>query len=329
MSKEKQPNRSSLKNNDQIKPSRVKLILKEGALIGWLSVCVYLLIALVTHSSDDPGWSHAGDTTFILNAGGSIGAWLSDVFFSLLGSIAYLLPVLLALRAWNVFRTHRDNETGIDGLVFTLRLLGLIMVLVSATSLASLHYGHMHTSLPFGVGGILGSSVEVAALAAFNNVGSTLILVAIFLFGLTVFTDISWLALIENLGRAVSRLNDYIICRLEAREAKKNERAQALLAQKHRKEIQETQAKRDVTRQPLNIQPPSQKPSPSARVEKEKQKSFFVESNLATLPALSLLDVANADKSKAFSKESLQAMSKQLEIKLLILQLKTMNQKTV
>ena len=316
MSKEKQPNKSSLKNNDQIKPSRVKLILKEGALIGWLSVCVYLLIALVTHSSDDPGWSHAGDTAFILNAGGSIGAWLSDVFFSLLGSIAYLLPVLLALRAWNVFRTHRDNETGIDGLVFTLRLLGLIMVLVSATSLASLHYGHMHTSLPFGVGGILGSSVEAAATAAFNSVGSTLILIAVFLFGLTVFADISWLALIESLVGAVLRLNEYVIRRLAARKAKKNEEKQAALAQQQRKDVQATQAERDTARLPLNIQLPSKKPVSSDRVEKEKQTSFFANKNLSTLPALGLLDKADADTGKAFSKESLKAMSKKLELKL-------------
>ena len=316
MSKEKQPNKSSLKNNDQIKPSRVKLILKEGALIGWLSVCVYLLIALVTHSSDDPGWSHAGDTAFILNAGGSIGAWLSDVFFSLLGSIAYLLPVLLALRAWNVFRTHRDNETGIDGLVFTLRLLGLIMVLVSATSLASLHYGHMHTSLPFGVGGILGSSVEAAATAAFNSVGSTLILIAVFLFGLTVFADISWLALIESLVGALLRLNEYVIRRLAARKAKKNEEKQAALAQQQRKDVQATQAERDTARLPLNIQLPSKKPVSSDRVEKEKQTSFFANKNLSTLPALGLLDKADGDTGKAFSKESLKAMSKKLELKL-------------
>lgn len=316
MSKEKQPNRSSLKNNDQLRPSRVKLILKEGALIGWLSVCVYLLIALFTHSSDDPGWSHAGDAESILNAGGSIGAWVSDVFFSLLGSIAYLLPVLLALRAWNVFRTHRDNETGIDGLVFTLRLLGLIMVLVSATSLASLHYGHMQTSLPFGVGGILGSSVEAAATAAFSSVGSTLILIAVFLFGLTVFADISWLAMIESLGGALLRLNEYIVRRLAARKAKKNEAIQAALAQQQRKKVQATQAERDTTRLPLNIKLPSKKPVSSERVEKEKQTSFFANKNLSTLPALGLLDEADADTGKAFSKESLKAMSKKLELKL-------------
>lgn len=316
MNKEKKIRKPLLEESDQLKSSKVSFILKEGSLIGWLVVCAYLFIALITHSNDDPGWSHAGDVEYIKNSGGFFGAWISDILFSFLGYIAFLLPVLLALRAWNVFRTRRDNESGIDSLVFTLRILGLVMVLVSATSLASIHYTDPIESLPFGVGGILGSSVQSAALAAFNNVGSTLILVAVFLFGLTVFTDLSWLGLIETIGKTVSKLNDYIAHRLETRAAKKNEAKQALLAQKHRKEVQEIQAKREVTRQPLSIQHPSQKPSTSERVEKEKQTSFFADSNLAVLPALGLLDKASVDNSKAFSKESLQAMSKQLELKL-------------
>ena len=316
MSKEKKIRKSLLEKSDQLKPSKVSFILKEGSLIGWLVICAYLFIALITHSTDDPGWSHAGNVSYIKNAGGLFGAWVSDILFSFLGYVAFLLPVLLALRAWNVFRTRRDNEASIDSLVFTLRILGLVMVLVSATSLAAIYYTDPVASLPFGVGGILGSSVQSAALAAFNNVGSTLILVAVFLFGLTVFTDLSWLGLIETIGKTVSKFNDYIACRLEARAAKKNEANQALLAQKHRKEAQEIQAKREVTRQPLSIQHPLQKPSISERVEKEKQTSFFSDPNLTVLPALGLLDQASADNSKAFSKESLQAMSKQLELKL-------------
>jgi|TARA_B110000285_G_scaffold133587_1_gene149807 S-DNA-T family DNA segregation ATPase FtsK/SpoIIIE len=316
LNKEKQPNKPSLANSEQLQPSKIKLILKEGALIGWLFVCIYLLIALATHSSEDPGWSHAGNAGYVLNAGGSLGAWLSDVFFSLLGCVAYLLPMLLALKAWNVFRTHRDNKSGFDSLVFILRILGLTMVLVSATALAALHYGSLETSLPFGVGGILGSSIEVAATAAFNSIGSTLILVAIFLFGMTVFTDISWLALIEWIASGVLRLSEYVSRRIATLKAKRSERIQAMLAQQHRKEVKETRAERDVTRRPLSIQQPSRKPASSNRVEKEKQTSFFIDKNLATLPALGLLDKADNNTGKAFSKDSLQAMSKQLELKL-------------
>ena len=35
---------------------------------------------------------------------------------------------------------------------------------------------------------------------AFSAVGSRLILLAVFLFGMTIFTDLSWLKLMEKLG---------------------------------------------------------------------------------------------------------------------------------
>jgi len=229
LSKAKTPRKTVAKDAELLPPSRGKLILREGALIGWLVVCVYLIIALVSHSPDDPGWSHTGTVDQVSNAAGALGAWLSDVFYSLLGYISFLFPVLLALRAWNVFRAHRDQGIKFDGLVFALRILGLILVMVSATSLASLHYGHiesLHTP-NYGVGGILGLSISEAAATAFNHVGSTLILLAVFLFGLTVFTDLSWLALIEGAGITTIKFIEYIQHKLAARKARKDEERQA------------------------------------------------------------------------------------------------------
>lgn len=163
LSRAKQPKKTTGKKSEPQQPSRGKLILREGALIGWLAICVYLLVAFVTHSPEDPGWSHTGNIDQVNNAAGPLGAWLSDVFFSLLGYMSYLFPILLVLRAWNIFRLHQEEHSGFDGVVFSLRALGLVLVMVCATSLASLHYGHLQTDLPFGVGGILGTSVSVAA----------------------------------------------------------------------------------------------------------------------------------------------------------------------
>ena len=46
-----------------------------------------------------PGWSASGSGGAIENLGGITGAFFADVFFSLVGSAAYLVPVLLAYRA--------------------------------------------------------------------------------------------------------------------------------------------------------------------------------------------------------------------------------------
>ncbi|MCL4136209.1 UNVERIFIED_CONTAM: hypothetical protein GTU68_060037 [Idotea baltica] len=190
--------------------------------------------------------------------------------------------------------------------------------MVSATSLASLHYGHiesLHTP-NYGVGGILGLSISEAAATAFNHVGSTLILLAVFLFGLTVFTDLSWLALIEGAGVTTIKFIEYIQHKLAARKARKEEEKQAEEAQQHRKEIKVRQAEKEATRKPPSIQKPAKKAAPSLRVEKEKQTSLFSDPVSGSLPTLGLLDQAEGGSGKGYSKESLEAMSKQLELKL-------------
>ena len=73
--------------------------LREGAFIGMSAVCLYLLLSLASYTPDDPGWSATGSTDYVSNAGGPAGAWLADVFFSLIGYLAYLFPLMLAWRA--------------------------------------------------------------------------------------------------------------------------------------------------------------------------------------------------------------------------------------
>ncbi|MEZ5529120.1 MAG: DNA translocase FtsK 4TM domain-containing protein [Porticoccaceae bacterium] len=293
------------------------MILREGALIGWLAVCAYLLLAFISYSPTDPGWSHTGNIDRVENAAGPLGAWLSDVFFSLFGYMSYLFPLLLGLRAWNVFRAHRMGRSEFDGVVFALRILGLILVMVCATSLAALQYGTLKTPLPFGIGGILGSSVASAAATAFSYVGSTLILLAVFLFGLTVFTDLSWLAVIDGAGRLTLRGVEVMRHNIAGYRLRREESRQAELAQQQRKEVKAKRAEKEATRIPPTIQVPVKREVSSVRVEKEKQTSLFAEPITGELPAINLLDKKDSSREKGYSKESLEAMSKQLELKLL------------
>ncbi|MCV6604152.1 MAG: DNA translocase FtsK 4TM domain-containing protein, partial [Porticoccaceae bacterium] len=175
------------------------MILREGALIGWLVVCIYLLIALFSFSPDDPGFSHTGSRDLVNNAAGPTGAWLADVLFWLFGIMAYMFPLLLMWRAWRVFRSKRDDQQPpFDWLTFVQRCLGLVLVMLSATALTDLHYGSFASSLPEGLGGVMGAGVAQVAVSAFSVIGSTLVLLAVALFGLTIFADISWLALIDG-----------------------------------------------------------------------------------------------------------------------------------
>ncbi|PIE37671.1 MAG: cell division protein FtsK, partial [Gammaproteobacteria bacterium] len=131
--------------------------LGEGAFIGISAVCLYLLLALATYSSQDPGWSATGSGNTVINGGGPAGAWLADVIFSLIGYSAYLFPVLLAYRAVIIF-IERHRAQRFDWTLFAIRVLGMVLVILSATALCAMNDSGA-SLLPQGAGGILGQAV--------------------------------------------------------------------------------------------------------------------------------------------------------------------------
>ena len=154
-------------------------------MISWIVLCVILLLALLTYSANDASWGHATTSGQVANAVGPVGANTADMFLRFFGAISYLFPVLLALRALQILRTYFLRESDeFDSVTFILRLIGFALVMISATSLANIQFGDMAHSYPEGPGGILGKSIGDASMAAFSYTGSTLILMALFLFGL-------------------------------------------------------------------------------------------------------------------------------------------------
>lgn len=169
---------------------------REGALILLIAVCVFLFMALVTHHSDDPGFVTTGKHHFVQNYGGKAGAWSSDVLLYFFGYVAYLFPLLIAYRAMILFKNRRQSK-GFHWPMFLLRLIGFILTLLGATGLLSLY---AIAGLDDSSGGILGQEFSNWMFSSFNLSGSTLLLVSMLLFGLTIFTGISWLGLMDRTG---------------------------------------------------------------------------------------------------------------------------------
>ncbi len=297
-------------------PWRQHLLRQEGALIGWFAISAYLLIALATYSRDDPSFSYAGSGGPVDNAAGVAGAWSADILYSVAGWLAFLFPALLMLRAWNVFQERKVLDKGFDWVTFCLRSVGLALVMMTATALAEIHHGGEFSNLPNGVGGILGSAVGGAAASAFSYVGSTLILLAIFLFGVTVFTDLSWLKLMDKTGHTSLRLFNYCRARVIAFQAQRKEQELSDAATEVRKKSVEKKARILVDRKEPVINTPVAVKVTSARVEKEKQEPLFKEPYSGELPPIGLLDRSEGKSDKGYSKESLEAMSRLLELKL-------------
>ena len=289
--------------------------LREGAFIGVTAVCLYLLMALLTYSQGDPGWSATGTGADIRNLGGPTGAWLADVFFSLVGYAAYLFPLLLAYRAF-IILLERHESKGFDSLTFGIRALGLVLVMIAGTALAAMNDQGL-SNLPQGTGGILGQAIGGGFTIAFSAVGSRLILLAIFLFGMTIFTDLSWLSLIDKTGAwsiaAFNASRERLTAALESFRAKRK-REKAVEA---RKLVITEHVEKEKKRQPPKIKSLKAPVEKSDRLEREKQQPLFKAPATGDLPHLELLDEQIKDPTKGFSTQALEGLSKLLELKLL------------
>ena len=290
-------------------------IVKEGALIGWLLLCIYLLVALTSFSPADPGWSSTGTSSYIRNTAGPAGAWMSDVFYSLFGYIAYLFPLMISYRLWRVFMA-RNTVAAFDALMFFVRVVGLILVIVACTGLVSLQMGATSVVLPFSNGGILGVSVVETFASAFGYVGANLLLMAMGLFGITIFTDLSWLSLMDSIGLKTIMVFVWIARKFSRYRENQQEQKVITSSVQARKDSVSKQLEKHSQRLPPTISKPVPRPQSSVRAEQEKQTSLFDAPITGELPPLNLLDPSDEKGDKGFSEESLNAMSRLLEIKL-------------
>ncbi|MBT6332553.1 MAG: cell division protein FtsK, partial [Halieaceae bacterium] len=288
---------------------------KDALFIAIGAACLLVLLALVSHNSSDPGWSSSGGGD-IQNLAGITGAFLSDVLFSLLGYGAFLIPGLLGYQAVR-FLFVREARNPTDWTVFGLRALGLILVVFAATSLAALNDSG-NADLPQGAGGILGASIGLGFDTAFSSVGARLLLLAVFFLGITIFADISWLRVIDELGSRLiegcARFWNWLL-HTRDRLADRRERREREKQQVERKAVIEDYVAQK-KKNPPKIKAPEPRPVPSQRIEKERQKPLFDTPIVGEVPPLDLLDVAAETGPRGYTKEELESLSRLLELKL-------------
>ena len=292
-------------------------VVREGLLIGYSLVALFLLIALLSYSPSDPSWTNGGGADAdVANAVGTSGAWISDVLFQVLGLLSYTLPLFLLYKVALALRGAAEEQSrAIVWPLVALKFAGFGLLLLSACGLASLHI-KVAGALP-SAGGILGTLVLDLTVPVLANLGATLLLFALFLFGLTVTVDISWLGVIDRLGEwtlsgyasSVERLRAWAKARKASAETKER-----LTVRKKAIDIHVAKQRKRV---PPTIKIDLPKPlERSKRVEQERQGTLFADIGAGELPQISLLDAWQETNDSGFSKESLELMSRLLESKL-------------
>jgi len=282
---------------------------REAALWVLGAIALIMLVALLSYSPQDPGFSHTGTGAPVRNQIGAVGAWFADIAFSLFGGPALLFPAMILLSGWIIF-TARTSPGPIDRRILVTRLSGFALTLATSCALATLHFG-AH-GLPQTAGGAFGELLGNGIAAGLGSLGATLLLLASWLAGISLFTGLSWLATMDQVGRLVFEGVD----RGRALFVEFRARTTVRRVQEERQEVVRLERKKVEKKPPPRIEPVLAAPQPSQRAQKERQVPLFAGTVLpGELPPLSLLDDP-PERPPGYSKESLEAISRLVELKL-------------
>ena len=289
----------------------VRLIpVKEITLVAMGSLAIFLLLAIVSYSPDDPGFSFSSPQAEARNLVGVSGAYFADLVLYLFGYVAFLIPIALAVAGARLLLTNEFSW-----LVIGVRLTGWIALLVASCVILDLHLA-VGSSFPAGDGGVFGQWLVAMGVPVFGTVGFTVIAIALGLIGFQASTGMSWLDIAEYLGRAIHRVVAWAVIKIDTiREGIAERKHQRELAKVNevRVEKRSEPLQSKVERRAPEIKPAVKEIPKAAPV---RQKSLFKPTTVGELPDLDLLDEKTEDTGLGYSPDSLEAMSRQLELKL-------------
>ncbi len=294
-------------------PPKLAALVREFWWFALVGLALYLLLILSTYSKSDPGWSRSVSVAAIENAGGRVGAWLADVMLYAFGISAYWWVAACAfLVAWGFRRIENVPESEGDRRSHVVAAIGFFVVLVASAGIEAVRLHSLKAALPLAPGGILGAVVGGSLSQALGFTGATLLLLLLFAAGLSLFTGLSWLTVLERLGTAAE--TGYLFA-LQKWQERQDRRAGAQAVVK-REEVVEVSKKKLEVHPPVRIEPPAVAIPKSTRVEREKQVPLFENLPDSLLPPLNLLD--EPEKSvEVLSNETLEFTSRLIEKKLL------------
>ena len=283
---------------------------------------LFLLLAIASYSPNDPSFNYTGNNQEVSNLVGSSGAFFADIVLFLFGWMAYLLPLALVYIGLHLLLSGRAPS---PPLLLVVRTIGWVGLMLCACILLDVH-APLASQLPSGSGGVFGFHLAQQGEQVFGWVGMTVLCLAGVIIGLQAAVGFSWLDVAELIGRVLTKvagaLRDFYDVRYDRYQARR------AVAKTVKQEADETKAlvkQRKVSldndqRASDNTAPSSVQILATAKAEKPpsklQQKRLFDSNSTSELPDVDLLDEKREDTKLGFSPDALEAMSKQLELKL-------------
>jgi len=295
--------RSARKPSKSQFPEKLERRLFESLFLFVVVIAAYLLITLLTHDVRDPGFSSSGGSV-VNNLGGSFGAWISDFLLVVVGYMAWLLPFLMGAAGAKLLQ-ERSEPVGIPE--WGVRLGGLLLILLSGCILFEMQpRGSLeHT------GGIIGDLLSGPMIQVMGFTGAALINLAVLLAGITLFTGISWINVVDRVGAWAIQAWAWAGNKLaEGRDWMAGRRARA-----EREVVRKADTVKRKKRPEVRIEPRVEDTTSETSKKKLSQRSLFKNLPAGSLPPLDLLDEA-PEQHPGYSTDTLKAMSRQVELKL-------------
>ena len=287
--------------------TQVHRALREGALYVFGALALILWFALFTYDTADPGLSQTGGDA-VSNGVGRVGAWVADLLFTGFGRPAYLFTVMVFFLGWMLYREQK-TQIELTKLDFGLRFAGFVATLVTSCALSTLHFSPLGFNET--AGGIIGQALGGWLADLMKLLGASVLLFCLWLASLSLFLGIFWIDVMDRVGHWA--LTGFEKARFKIGELR--DRAEGRRSAAARQDIVKVEKKLKANRAKPRIEPVMASLEPSERAEKERQVPLFEPPAAGELPPLSLLDDPPEQK-PGYSKESLEAMSRLVELKL-------------
>ncbi|MGB9150094.1 MAG: DNA translocase FtsK 4TM domain-containing protein [Burkholderiales bacterium] len=291
-------------------PPRLSNLLREASWLMLAMAGIYLTLVLVTYHPQDPAWSHTGSRLTVQNAGGVLGAYVADVLLYLFGVSAWWWLVLAAFGIYRAFKKIQTTEL-IDRRTIYASLGGFLLLLVASSGIESLRLHTITAPLPYAPGGVVGALAAMGFSSLMGFTGGTLALLGMIAVGLSLFSGLSWLKLVEKCGTLIEIAFLKLVDKYRSSQDRKV--GEVRMVEREEK-VAEAKQQFD-ERPPVRIEPAMTVIQKSKRVFDEKQRKLFDHLD-SKLPPLSLLDEADAPVD-TISAETLEFTSRLIERKLL------------
>jgi len=252
------------------------------------------LTALLTYSPSENPWS--GDvelTSPVINQAGIIGAYLGDVSLSILGYVSYFLPIALIWLGYNI---HKNTEKLSAGrLVFSIRFFAFIALVAFTAAFLT-----QNTSDP--AGGWIGQMMHDYFGVLFGSV-SFIVYLSIMMISFSLASTASWVRIFTSTGGTLNTIFAKLVQIRTNAKAKKS--TKVVIA-----------SSKPITSKPsVMAKVKSAKIKPNKKIKPVASSNLFNTSALSGLPDLSLLNEISTN-TAGYSKQALEDMSRQVEIKL-------------